>query len=153
MNTQKKWLPGNVIEILLEDESISYGLVIREPLIAFSRLTYSTKVEISAELFTDIAFQTWCHNESIGKNGWSIVGYINLSEISLPAENFYRYDPISQEFFHYIDNTNDIPVQREDCIDMECAAVWDKNHIEQRLYALKTGKSCIWLESLKAENR
>lgn len=34
MPRRKKWEPGNVVEVELDDGSFSYGVVIEEPLVA-----------------------------------------------------------------------------------------------------------------------
>ena len=151
MTRRKKWEPGNVIEIGLNDGSFSYGVIIEEPLVAFTDATFIERPEISPDLFNKVAFQLWVMNSAIGKKGWPVIGDIQFDDIS--KAKFYRYDSISKTFYHYVDCANDIPTTRDDCVGLECAAVWHKDHVEDRLKAHKAGQECQWELSLRAESK
>lgn len=153
MPRRKKWEPGNVVEVELDDGSFSYGVVIEEPLVAFTEATFTERPEITTELFGKVAFQLWVMNSAIGKNGWPVIGDVPFKELSISEAMFYRYDIVSKKFYHYSDCTNDIPSTREACVGLECAAVWRKDHVEDRLQAHKEGGVCKWEESLRAENK
>ena len=153
MARRKKWEPGNVVEIELDDGSFSYGVIIEEPLVAFIGETFANRPEIAPKLFGNVAFQLWVMNSAIGKKGWPVVGHVQLDELSIPEANFYRYDVVSKKFYHYVDCTNDIPSNRDGCIGLECAAVWRKDHVEDRLQANKSGQECQWEISLRAQNK
>lgn len=153
MARRKKWEPGNVVEIEHGDGSFSYGVIIEEPLVAFSETTFVERPEITSKLFDKVAFQLWVMNSAIGKNGWPVIGYVQLEELSISEARFYRYDIVSKRFYHYVDCTNDIPSTREGCVGLECAAVWRKDHVEDRLRAHKAGVECQWEVSLRAESK
>ena len=153
MARRKKWESGNVVEIELTDGSFSYGLIINEPLFAFVGDTFLKRPEISPKLFNTIAFQLLVMNSAIGKNGWPVIGDVQLKEISIPKAKFYRYDIISKKFFHHLDSFNCLPSTRKGCVGLECAAVWEKNHVEDRLQSLKEGLECKWEVSLRAESQ
>ena len=153
MARRKKWETGNVVEIELADGSFSYGLIVNEPLVAFTRDTFFKRPEISPKLLNTIAFQLWVMNSAIGKKGWPVIGDVQLKEVPISEAKFYRYDNISKNFYHYVDCINDIPSTREDCVGLECAAVWQKNHVEDRLQSLKAGFECKWEVSLRAESK
>lgn len=153
MARRKKWEPGNVVEIRLDDGSFSYGLIIEEPLVAFAGATFTTRPEISPSLFNEVAFQVWVMDSAIGKNGWPIIGDVQLNDLSIPCAKFYRYDIMSKNFYHYVDCANDIPSTKEGCVGLECAAVWRKDHVEDRLKAHKAGLECPWEVSLRAESK
>lgn len=115
--------------------------------------TFTERPEITTELFGKVAFQLWVMNSAIGKNGWPVIGDVPLKELSISEAMFYRYDIVSKKFYHYVDCTNDIPSTREACVGLECAAVWRKDHVEDRLQAHKEGGVCKWEESSRAENK
>ena len=81
------------------------------------------------------------------------VGQIELTPEIVGTPTFYRHDVISGKFYHYVDCVNDIPVRREDCIGLECAAVWTPEQIAERLLDEKLGRPNRSVESTKAENR
>ena len=153
MVPKKNWNPGNVVEIKLEDDSFAYGVVITASLMAFSNKNYSTKQIISNHLFNIDLFKIWVMKYAIGKNGWPVVGQIELTNELLVKPKFYKQDSISGKFYHYVDCVNDIQVKIEDCINLECAAVWDPAHVESRLFDAKKGVKNKWVESLKAKNK
>lgn len=153
MARRKKWDSGNVVEIELVDGSFTYGIIVKDPLLAFSCSTFAQRQEISPELFENIAFQLWVMNSAIGKNGWPIVGSIDTETMNISKPVFYRFDMLSKKFYHYVDCVNDIPSTQEGCKGLECAAVWEKGHIEDRLMALKNGVECDWEVMLRAETR
>ncbi|MGY0217473.1 Imm26 family immunity protein [Endozoicomonadaceae bacterium StTr2] len=153
MARRKKWEPGNVVEIELDDGSFSYGVVVEEPLVAFISNTFAQRPEISPKLFSDLAFQLWIMSSAIGKNGWPVIGDVQLDELLIPEARFYRYDILSKKFYHYVDCVNDIPSTRKRCAGWECAAVWERSHVKDRLQAYKAGLECQWEASLRAESR
>ncbi len=153
MPRRKHWDPGNVVEITLADGSLSYGVVVALPLMAFTQNSYENRPEINNEIFDPIAFRIWVMKYAIGKKGWPIVGQIDLVDSLLEKPTFYKYDQIADKYFHYVDCVDDISVKMDQCIGLECAAAWDPEHIEDRLYDLKMGLPNKWVESLKAENR
>ena len=91
-------------------------------------------------------------NSALGKKGWPIVGNINLSEELMAVPTFYIYDQIGKSFSIYSDS-KEIPATKEECLDLECAAVWSLEHVESRLADLYSWKNNIWVESLHASNR
>ena len=153
MARRKNWAPGNVVEISLEDGSRAYGVVVQDPLMAFTRMTWEARPEVSERLFEEVAFRVWVMQYAIGKRGWPIVGHIELNEKIEQQPQFFKRDPITGQFYHYVDCVNDIPVSREECVGLECAAVWDPEHVESRLQDEKLGRPNKWAQSLSAESR
>lgn len=153
MPRKRNWEVGNVVEVALADGSFAYGVVLTGVLIAFARQTHEVRPEITPALFDPVSFRVWVMKYAIGKNGWPMVGRIEVTPAIASPPTFYRYDMISKKFYHYVDCVNDIPVERKDCIGLECAAVWDPPHVADRLLDEKMGKPSKWVESMKAENQ
>lgn len=57
---------------------------------------------------------------------------------------------ISMKFFHYVDCINDIPSTREDCIGLECVAVWERVTLKGDLWFLKKDVESSLREEKKA---
>ena len=149
---RKNWEIGNVVEIALKDGSFSYGAVIEEPLMIFSKNTYNVRPEITLDIFNEISFKIWVMKYAVGKKGWPIVGSLKLNQAISEKPIFYKYDIIAKKFFHCSGGNEEIPASFESCKGMECAAVWDPEHIESRLQDEKNNVANIWVESLKAES-
>ncbi|GAB3536006.1 hypothetical protein [Photobacterium alginatilyticum] len=143
---------GKVVQISLSNGKFSYGLVLPEPLVAFSENSYDVPQSDFSEVFGGKLFKIWVMKDALGKNGWSKVGCIEANQIELSEPKFYKFDLISKQFSIYT-NGNEIPATKEDCIELECAAVWSKEHVEERLLALSEGRESKWVRSLSAESR
>ncbi|WP_206748432.1 hypothetical protein, partial [Vibrio splendidus] len=143
---------GKVVQISLSNGKLSYGLVLSEPLVAFSENSYDVPQSDFSEIFGGKLFKIWVMKDALGKNGWSKVGCIEANQIELSEPEFYKFDLISKRFSIYT-NGNEIPATKEDCLELECAVVWSKDHVEERLLALSEGRESKWVSSLSAESR
>lgn len=132
------------------DGSFSYGVILKEPLLAFSSAIFDQRPEITSENFNNIAFQLWVRNSVRGKDGCPILGNISIYDLIVNKPIFYRYDMISMKFYHYVDCINDIPSTREDCIGLECAAVWERVTLKGDLWFLKKDVESSLREEKKA---
>ncbi|WP_051118424.1 hypothetical protein [Vibrio campbellii] len=89
---------------------------------------------------------------ALGRNGWVKVGKINNHPMLNQTHQFDKFDLISKKFSIYSDG-NETPATREECLGLECAAVWGKSHVEDRLLAKSQGEQCVWTTSLSAATR
>ncbi|MBX2869546.1 MAG: immunity 26/phosphotriesterase HocA family protein [Acidiferrobacterales bacterium] len=154
MARRKKWEAGNVVEIALTDGTFSYAVVVPPSLLAFSRLNFTKQQEVSTQLFAEVSFTIGVMDYAIGDRHWPLVGHIELTNELKKKHTFYAFDLIGKKFRH-VDGS--FCTLREatlaQCIDLECAAVWDPEHVESRLLDEKNGRSNIWVESMRAESQ
>ena len=142
---------GKVVQIPLLNGKFSYGLILSDPLVAFSENPYDVPQSDFDKVFGGKLFKIWVMKDALGNNGWSKVGSIEINLIELSEPKFYKFDLISKQFSIYI-NGNEMPATKEECIELECAAVWSKEHVEERLLALSEGRESKWVSSLSAES-
>ena len=145
----RNWKPGNIVEIPLKNGIYAYGVIIEPPLIAFSTLYFSEPQTEFDTLFNELSFKIWVMKHAISKRHWKVVGHIDV-DIEKPV--FYKFDLIPKRYSHYFDD-QEVESSLDECIGLECAAVWDPEHVEERLFAVNLGKESIWEKSLRAENR
>lgn len=143
---------GKVVEIKLENGKFGYGLVIDDPLVAFSELTFDKRPSDFEQLFRGSSFMIWVMRNALGKSGWTKVCTIELGNVGLTRPRFYKFDLISKQFSIYFDGKEE-PAVQDDCLNLECAAVWSREHVEERLLAISEGRECVWTRSLSAKNR
>ena len=150
----KNWDPGNIVEIDLGTNRVAYGLVIDSPLMAFYDFASSKHEDIDLRAVTKspIAFKVWVMKYAIGKNGWNIIGQVDLSHDEMESPWFYKYDMIGKRF-SIVRGFDEKPATKEECINLECAAVWDPEHIISRLNNHFDGKPNKWAESLSTTNK
>ena len=145
----RNWQIGNVVEIPLENRTYSYGVVVEEPLIAFSNLYFNEPQSSFEKLFEEPVFKIWVMKYAIGKRHWNVVGNVKVN-IEIPV--FYKLDFITKKYSLYFESMEK-ESSLEECIGLECAAVWDPEHVQERLLAISLGKESIWEKSLRAENK
>ena len=150
----KNWDTGNIVEIDLGNDRLAYGIVIDFPLIAFyDKVTSKTEsIELDEIHSASIAFKIWVMKYAIGKNRWKRIGKIELNDEESVSPWFYKYDRILKTF-SMVRGHEEKGTERGDCLDLECAAVWDPDHVVSRLNDHFDGRPNKWVESLSAKNR
>ncbi|EKO3866064.1 hypothetical protein QNE33_004655 [Vibrio alginolyticus] len=143
---------GKVVEIKLENGLYCYAMVIGEPLVAFSEHFFEEPQSDFDAMFDDSTFCIWVMKNALGGYGWVKVGQINHHPMLNQTHKFYKFDLISKKFSIYSDGI-ETPATREECLELECAAVWEKSHVEDRLLAKSQGEQCVWTTSLSAATR
>ncbi|MFS1861275.1 hypothetical protein BCU90_19860 [Vibrio lentus] len=146
---QKNFDIGKVVEIKLENGLYCYALVIGEPVVAFSELFFEEPQSDFDTMFDDSTFCIFAMKRALGPKGWVKVGKINNHPLFSKKHQFFKFDLISKTFSIYSE-CEETPATREQCLGLECAAVWDKKHIEDRLLAKSQGKECAWTTSMSA---
>ena len=139
---------GDVIKIAFEDGNICFGRVLEEPLIAFYDLKTDSVPEIDEVISLPILFKVWVMNHAITSGSWEVVGHKKLEASLTEPVQFFKQDPISKGVCLYV-NSEEVPAAREQCEGLERAAVWNPEHVEDRLRDYYLGVPNQWVESLK----
>jgi Immunity protein 26 len=141
---------GDVVAIPLGDGTYGYGRLLREPLIAFYKFRTTTVASAEDVMKAAIAFIVFVMNYSVTEGLWPVIGTAPL-EADLVAEPlFFKRDPISGKLSIYKDSTaEEVPASRNDCNDLECAAVWEPEHVVDRLVDYFAGRPNKWVESMR----
>ncbi|NOI17852.1 hypothetical protein F0223_06355 [Vibrio coralliilyticus] len=149
---QKNFEIGKVVEIKLSNSQYCYAMVIREPLVAFSEQFFEEPQSDFDTMFDHSIFCLWVMKYALGRKGWPKVGKVKSHPVFYQKHPFYKFDNTAKTFSIYSDG-KETPATREECLDLESAAVWDKHHVEDRLLAKSKGEACIWSASLSAATR
>ena len=80
---------------------------------------------------------------------WSVIGHVPLEEqLKLNPPKFIQ-DKIDPSQFRIYENREIRPAVRKECLGLECAAVWDPEHVEDRLRDYHAGRENKWVRSLQ----
>jgi len=139
---------GDVLKIDLGDGTFSFGRVLPEPLLAFYDSRSDTAPEIEEILSAKVLFIIWVMNHAITSGRWNIIGSLPLEENLKIAPNFFQQDPIDGSLTVYRLG-EETAATRQECEGLERAAVWDPEHIEDRLRDCYAKVPNRWVESLK----
>ena len=156
MSVQKRTrrMVGQVVEIDLGDGLKAYGRVLEEPLLAFyDKLVRDGVLPPLTEVADwPVAFKIWVMNHAITKGRWKVIGSLPLSADMQVRPGFFKQDAMNGRLsiYDYDAAPNyERPASRAECETLECAAVWDPEHVEDRLRDHFAGRPSKWTESLR----
>jgi hypothetical protein len=147
---------GSVIKINLGRGKAAFGLVLREPLIAiFDReFSDSDDPDFSTLVEGPIAFQLMVMNYAITDGRWPVVARIPVPEHLRTPPAFCKKDEITGQLSIYQEVENLAPhyerdARPDECRGLETAAVWEPEHIEDRIRDHFAGRPNVWAEQLR----
>lgn len=90
-------------------------------------------------------------NRTVKTGQWPVVGRAPLDKgFTLPLQ--FIQDPLNKNSFSIYDNGQIRRATRQECIGLERAAVWEPEHVEERLRDHYAGCRNKWAESLRIED-
>ena len=141
--------PGDVVKIGLGHRKFAFGRVLKST-IAFYDLRTSTEIAVEEIIAKPILFNIWVMDHAITNGDWPIVGNAPLDKELMVEPLFFKKDEISKALTLYRDSTGEeVPATRKDCEGLECAAVWEPEHVVERLNDHFGGRSNYWVESMR----
>jgi hypothetical protein len=140
--------PGDIFKIDLKDGKCAFGRVLENPLYAFYDLQAEITPDLDHILSRPILFKVWVMKYAITKNIWEVIGHLPLESNLEISPRFFKQDDISKKLSIYHDG-KETPASIRECEGLECAAVWDPRHVEDRLRDHFAGRKNKWVESLK----
>lgn len=144
---------GDVVMIPLPEEGYAYGRVLEEPLMAFYDLKSSTKLSVEEIIEVPVAFKIDVMNHAITEGTWPIIGKASLTDDLKEEPLFFKKDPITKQLSIYQDSTGiETPATAAQCKGLECAAVWEPEHVVDRLVDHFAGRPNRWVESMRASD-
>lgn len=142
---------GAVVEIPLNDGTHSYGLVLDKASIAIFKIKTKTEYSIADILNEDLLFIVAVYDDSITSSRWKRVGKVNVEERfqELPLKFIQdSHNPSIVEIYN--PNTGEIrPSTKEECMGLECAAVWAAEHVESRIIDFFNNRENVWVKQLQ----
>lgn len=141
---------GDVVAIHITGEKYAFGLVLKEPLMAFFDFIAATpNPDVPSLVRQSVAFKIWVMNRAVTSGIWPIVGHVDLSERNQESPTFFKVDRITGRLTATKGGTTEWPIGREECKELERAAVWDPEHVVSRLEDHFAGRPNKWVESLR----
>ena len=102
-----------------------------------------------------VLFRLWVMDYAITTGVWPVVGYQQLSAENAEEPFFYKQDAISGRLFLYhssfADTGYERPASLSECQGLERAAVWDPDHVVDRLRDHLAGRPNKWVESMRID--
>ena len=145
----QKCTVGSLVKIPLGDNSHSYGIILPSPEMAFFDINTSDELDPSHIPESPVLFRAWVRKYAITSCRWPKVGKADIPfhlQNTIPR---FIQDILNPKCFEISQGGVIRPASREECFSLECAAVWDPYHIEDRLRDHFAGIPNKWFESMK----
>lgn len=141
---------GDVVVIPLSNRASGFGRVLDEPEIAFYHLKDDKIPPIEEILASPIAFVIPVMNYAITRDLWRVIANVPLEPALRREPLYFKKDDISGELYIYhLGTGEEIRATRRQCKNLECAAVWDPNHVIDRLEDMFSVRPNKWVEDLR----
>lgn len=143
---------GDIVSIALGHGKYGFGLILEGALIAF--YDYQADQPNPAGIIETlrckpVAFALWVMNYAVTSGRWTVIGRMEIPESLREKPKFFMQDALSGELSITTHGGDRIPATREQCAGLERAAVWDPEHVEDRLVDHFASRPNKWVESLR----
>jgi hypothetical protein len=149
---RQKITEGSILEINVKDKFYTYAQILKNCSYAFFNYKTIEKIE-SIEILKskEVIFIITFHDQIITKGHFLKIGKLEIrDELKVLPLQFIQDTLNKEEFRIYDPNTGEMRnAQKNECIGLECAAVWSLEHVIDRLYDFFNDVPNFWVEQLK----
>ncbi len=118
---------GHFFGIELNDGRYVFGRVLKNPLCAFYASVSDHVLDVDEITGSKVAFKVWVMDNAFERPNWRIIGFRSLEAQLEKRVWFFKQDPISKTVSLYSEG-EERPVSKEECRNVERAAVWSAQH-------------------------
>lgn len=145
---------GDVLEIQI-DRKFAYAQVTTDPFVLFFDSLSVDRKEAGEVIALPVAFTICVHNADIRSGRWKRVGKGQLSASRLETPDTFRQDGLtgrlSLHHERFASTGWERPATLSECRGLEAAAVWDAQHVEDRLRDHFRGDENPWQKALEID--
>lgn len=146
---------GDLVKINLADGCHSYAQVAAEPLLVFFEGCQADDLSTEEVVRLPVLFRLCVANHAVTLGRWQVIGRRPLTPENRQEPYFYKQDPVTGRLALYHSSFAETNWERaadlSECAGLECAAVWEPEHVEDRLRDHYAGRSNKWVESLRID--
>ncbi|WP_407673553.1 Imm26 family immunity protein [Paludisphaera rhizosphaerae] len=150
MGKRQKWTRGAVVTVPLGDGFHTYAQMLEDPEYAFFDCKTQDALPAVTVVSRPLLFRLWVMRYAHSTGRWPKIGVAPI--LTTLQEPVWRYnqDPLRpQDIRITFDGCNGPLGSLTDCEGLECAAVWDPEHVESRLKSHYAGVPCRLTLSLR----
>jgi hypothetical protein len=148
---EQKPLDGRVMAIPLSDGAYGYGRALTFPNAEFYDLRSTELLKPSQVVETAVLFRIWVMKYAFTGRRWKRIGHVPLQPSETGKIWWYFKQDDDGNLYRTRTGLEEIPATWTEIQGFERAAVWDPEHIEDRLRDYFAGRPNKWVESLKAK--
>ena len=140
---------GAILKVPLGDALHTYAQTLNEADFAFFDARTDGELAVADVVASPILFREAVHKSAWTTGRWRAVSESPLTHaLSLPVPRFVQDALHPERFQIYLGGTLS-PATRLECTNLQRCAVWDPNHIEDRLRDYYAGNPNKWVELLR----
>ena len=140
---------GDIYEIDLGDGTHCYCMALGEATVVFFDLRTRSQVSVSDICQRPKLLTIAVMNHAVTRGRWKRVGHKTLTDAEARSPAKFIKDLLAPGRYQIYDNGKIREATREECEGLEAAAVWEPEHVEDRLRDHYAGRANIWVESLR----
>ena len=141
---------GGILEIPLGDGTFCYAKALQNPLYGFFDLRVHSRPPISDILVRPFLFKVWVMRFAETSGRWKRIGKEPISAAEEISPIFFKSDALHPERLSIYWDGVETPTTASEIRGLECAAVWDPEHVEERLRDHYSGQPNKWVQSLRS---
>jgi|HubBroStandDraft_2_1064218.scaffolds.fasta_scaffold303338_1 hypothetical protein len=139
---------GDVVRIELGDGTHTYARVLPEASFAIYDAQTTEDLPIMKTVERPVLFYVAVMNRAVKEERWSVVGHKTLEDW-LQAPPRFIQDALNKKKFEIYQHGKIRPATRQECLGLERTAVWEPEHVEDRIRDFYAGRPNKWVELLK----
>jgi len=145
----------DILRIDLGDCLHSFAQVAEEPLIIFFDGCFTEEQSLESISRLPVLFRLLVMDYAVTRCHWPVIDRQTIAAENAEGPFFYKQDAITGRLALYHSSFSDTnweqPASLTECEGLECAAVWDPEHVEDRLRDHYRGRANAWAESLQID--
>lgn len=149
MTKRQQYKVGAIVKVPFEGTRHTYARLLTSPVIAFYDAATDIGLPLDDILPRPILFRIAVMKHAITSGRWTVVGVKPLEPSLQEATIFFRQDATNPDHLFFHQEGHESPATREDCLKLERAAVWEPEHVEERLADYYAGRINQWVELLR----
>jgi hypothetical protein len=148
---KKRWVAGNIVSKALDDGWTYYARLLEFPWAVFYRhRTKQATDDLAKVVASPVLFTIAAHKDLLANGEWNLAGHVRLDGALQPPHAQAVWDVVDSTRCKIIDDQGEMRTATlEECEDLEPAAVWEPEHIADRLKDTFAGRRNIWLDSMR----
>ena len=140
---------GDVLAVPLGNGMHGYSRVLRNASYAFYAFDGSENLEVDDIVKLPVIFFAAVRDSAVKEGRWLILGHVPLDGQLVPPPKFIQ-DPLKPHSFSIYENDGTISkATRSQCEELERAAVWEPEQIEDRLRDHFAGRENKWVKLMQ----
>jgi hypothetical protein len=140
---------GALLSVPLGDGTNCYALTLPKADFAFFDLRSGSAEESTHILSRPILFRVAVHKSAWATGRWPKISKVEVPRDLLEPQPTFMQDAIHPERFSIYLAGHIRQASRAECEGLERCAVWEPEHVEDRLRDHFEGKPNVWVESLR----